>query len=222
MEHVAGPEHRGMNNAQYRQHREPPQVQPGSPRGIALEHPTVLEGETDAEQKTEHAVELAREQHVPHALRPLVDRARPQVRAVGLGEERLAEARHVHDEDAEQREAAKDVERRDPLGDRNAFDGASRHTTSPRGSRRRRVARYCAPPAVNATTDARPGRAPGRQRAVPLCARCVLFSNRERLLHHRSHACARRDTSPERLLRCVDRLLCGNGDGFCGSKVPVG
>ena len=45
-----------------------------------------------------------------------VDRPGPQVRAVGLGEDGAAEARHVHDEDAHQREAAHDVERRVALG----------------------------------------------------------------------------------------------------------
>ena len=52
-----------------------------------------------------------------HELGALVPRLRPQVRAVGLGEERVGEARHVHDQDAEQREPAHDVEYGDPLTD---------------------------------------------------------------------------------------------------------
>jgi len=77
-----------------------------------------LDREADPEQHAEHAVELAREERLAGHLRELVDRARPQVRAIGLREEGAVEAGHVHDQDAHQREAAQDVERGQPFGTR--------------------------------------------------------------------------------------------------------
>ena len=57
----------------------------------------------------------------------LIDGARPQVRAVGLGEWQLAEPGHVHDQDAHQREAAQDVQRGQALGAGKGLGGRKAH-----------------------------------------------------------------------------------------------
>jgi len=77
--------------------------------------PAKLNGETETKQEAEHAVELAREQHVTHHLRRAIDGRAPKVRAVRLYEERIGEAWHVHDEDAKQRKAAHDIQRENAL-----------------------------------------------------------------------------------------------------------
>ena len=115
MQHIAGPEHHRVDQSEREQRNEAPRVDRDRVLGLAFLQTPQLDREADAEQQAEHAVELAREQHVAHELRTLVPRLRPQVRAVGLDEERVGEARHVHDQDPEQREAAHDVECQDPL-----------------------------------------------------------------------------------------------------------
>jgi hypothetical protein len=97
--------------------------------GLALFEPLELDREADREQEAEHAVELAVEQHVADAHSGLVPPRRPQHGAVRAGMERAAHVRHVHHEDAQQREAANDIERED------AFRG----TYGPRSSWRAHV-----------------------------------------------------------------------------------
>ncbi len=54
------------------QHRQPPQVDVVACAGSRSTTARVLDGEADAEQQAEHAVELAREQRFAHVLRRLV------------------------------------------------------------------------------------------------------------------------------------------------------
>ena len=115
-QHVARPEQRGMRQADRQQHGQPARVDPrraaAGPRRL---EPAELQVKADAEQQAEHQVELAGEQQVAQPRDPGVERSE-----VGHGrrEHRSAEPRHVHNEDAEQGDAAEHVEGRDALGDR--------------------------------------------------------------------------------------------------------
>jgi hypothetical protein len=78
-------------------------------RRIASLHLLKLDGEADPEKHRKKAVELAREQHIPKVFSPLIHWADPKVGTISLSKRRIAEAGHIHDEDAQQREAAKNV-----------------------------------------------------------------------------------------------------------------
>jgi hypothetical protein len=99
-----------VRDADCEQHQQAAHVDPLCVTAGVSPEPLKLDREADREQHAEEAVELAAEKHadgekpgfVPERRRLLVDGA--------------AEARHVHDQDAEQRETADDVERDDAFG----------------------------------------------------------------------------------------------------------
>ena len=78
-------------------------------RRIASLHLLKLDREANPEKHRKKAIELAREKHIPKALSPLIFWAHPKVGAISLCKLRVAEAGHIHDEDAQQRDAAKNV-----------------------------------------------------------------------------------------------------------------
>jgi hypothetical protein len=79
-------------------------------RRIASLHLLKLDREADPEKHRKKAVELARKQHIPKVFSPLIHWADPKMRSISLRKRRVAEAGHIHDEDAQQREAAKNVD----------------------------------------------------------------------------------------------------------------
>ena len=140
VQHVAGPENACMDDAEHEQPEEPPQVDPRRVLRVACLQAPELDGEPDGEQHAEHAVELAGEDDVADSFGAAVPPVRPQA-LVEAEEQRGVEGRHVHDEDAEQGEAADRVEHLDALagGKRSSrgpslFGGHGRYTRSRPGS----------------------------------------------------------------------------------------
>ena len=114
-EHVAHPEVRGVDHRDRQQHAEAAQVDPVGARRVGCLETAQLQAEADAEHHAEEQVELAGEEQLAQQGHRAVEAA--VLRWQGH-EQRVAEGLHVDDEDAEQRDTAQHVERRDALAAR--------------------------------------------------------------------------------------------------------
>ena len=123
-QHVARPEQHRVDEADDGEERQPARIDVRGPmparrhaeayraRGFGAVQTRHLDREADAEHESEEQVELAGEQDVAQRRHEAVEQAARRLRQ---GEHRVAEGGHVHNEDAQQREAAQNVERGDAV-----------------------------------------------------------------------------------------------------------
>jgi hypothetical protein len=76
-----------MDEPEHEQPEDPPQVDRLRVLWVLRFEALQLDGEADGEQHAEHAVELAREQHIPHGLSTAVPPLGKEVRSVHAGKE---------------------------------------------------------------------------------------------------------------------------------------
>jgi len=128
---VAGPEYARVHQAEDEQPEQPSQIDACRALRLALLQASELDREADGEQHAEHTVELAGEDDVADHFRAAVPPVRPH-RRVEAEEQRRVEGRHVHDEDAEQGEAADRIEHLDAFAgrDRSGVVGHAPYTRS--------------------------------------------------------------------------------------------
>ena len=143
-EDVAGPYQHGMRqaNAEQGQRTPPVQAREGAPRGFgALRH----QREAHAEQQREQRVELALHQEIDQRVGPGIGPAKIRVQAAACAEHRAGEGLQVHQQDAQQGEAADDVQHMQSLRLGHGGESDVRGRVHCRSPLRRSVRAHTAP-----------------------------------------------------------------------------